>query len=90
MSTQNIIFMVLIVIMSLGYFIIVPLLRYKGIQQNNEKHSKFLDELKIGDKILLNSGIFGKLVEKNKENYSIEISKGVIIEVLQSSIIGRK
>jgi preprotein translocase subunit YajC len=90
MDTQKIIFIVLIVVMFLGYAIIPSLLRYKGIQQNNEKHSKFLSDLKLGDKIVLNSGIFGKLVEKNEEVYSIEISKGVIVEVLSSSIIGRK
>ena len=90
MDTQKIIFIVLIIVMFVGYAIISSLLRYKGIQQNNEKHSKFLNELKIGDKILLNSGIFGELLEKNEEVYFIEISEGVIVEVLSSSIIGRK
>lgn len=90
MSTQDIILIVLTIIMFLGYFIISPLLRYKGMQKNNEKHSKFLNDLKLGDKIVLNSGVFGKLLEKKDESYSIEISKGVIIEVLSSSIIGRR
>lgn len=89
MSTQNIIFIVLIVIMFIFYFIISPIIKYKGIQQNNEKHSEFLNKLNIGDKVVLNSGIFGTLKEKNEESYSIEISKGIVIKVLPSSIIGR-
>lgn len=89
MSTQNIIFIVLIVLMFLFYFIISPIIKYKGMQQNNQKHNEFLNELSIGDKVILNSGIFGVLKDKNKENYSIEISKGIIIKVLPSSIIGR-
>lgn len=89
MSTQNIIFIVLIVTMFICYFIISPIIKYKGIQQNNEKHSEFLNKLNIGDKVVLNSGIFGTLKEKNEESYSIEISKGIVIKVLPSSIIGR-
>lgn len=89
MSTQNIIFIVLIVTMFLYYFIIAPLLKYKGIQKNNEKHSNFLNELKIGDNVVLNSGILGVLKEKNEKSYSIEISRGIIMEVLPASIIGR-
>lgn len=89
MSTQNIIFIVLIVIMFICYFIISPIIKYKGIQQNNEKHSEFLNKLNVGDKVVLNSGIFGTLKEKNEESYSIEISKGIVIKVLPSSIIGR-
>ncbi|MGG7213234.1 preprotein translocase subunit YajC [Clostridium nigeriense] len=89
MNTQNIIFIVLIVLMFLFYFIIAPIIKYKGIQQNNQKHSDFLNKLSIGDKVILSSGIFGTLKEKNEENYSIEISKGIVIKVLPSSIIGR-
>jgi preprotein translocase subunit YajC len=89
MNTQSIIFIVLIVLMFLFYFIISPIIKYKGIQQNNEKHSEFLNKLNIGDKVVLNSGIFGTLKEKNEESYSIEISKGIVMKVLPSSIIGR-
>lgn len=89
MSTQNIIFIVLIAVMFLVYFIISPIIKYKGIQQNNQKHSDFLNKLNIGDKVVLNSGIFGTLKDKNEESYSIEISKGIVIKVLPSSIIGR-
>lgn len=89
MSTQNIIFIVLIVTMFVYYFIISPLLKYKEIQKNNEKHSNFLNELKIGDNVVLNSGILGVLKEKNEKSYSIEISRGIIMEVLPASIIGR-
>lgn len=89
MNTQNIIFIVLIVVIFLVYFIISPIIKYKGIQENNKKHSNFLNKLNIGDKVVLNSGIFGTLKEKSEEYFSIEISKGVIIKVLPSSIIGR-
>lgn len=89
MNTQNIIFIALIIIMLICYIVISPIIRYKGIKENNEKHLKFLNDLNSGDKVVLSSGIFGTLKEKNGESYSIEISKGIIIKVLPSSIIGR-
>lgn len=89
MNTQNIIFIALIIIMLICYIVISPIIRYKGIKENNEKHLKFLNDLNSGDKVVLSSGIFGTLKEKNEESYSIEISKGIIIKVLPSSIIGR-
>lgn len=89
MTTQNIIFIVVIVILFVGYTIISPVIRYKGIKENNKKHLKFLNELNIGDEVVLNSGIFGTLKEKNEKSYSIEISKGIVMRVLPSSIIGR-
>lgn len=89
MNTQNIIFIALIIIVFICYIVISPIIRYKGIKENNEKHLKFLNELNIGDKVLLNSGIFGTLKDKNEDSYSVEISKGIVIKVLSSSIIGR-
>ena len=89
MSTEKIILIVLIIIIFLVYYIISSMLRYKGIRENNEKHSKFLDGLNIGDKVVLSSGIFGILRRKNESDYSVEISEGIIIKVLPSSIIGR-
>lgn len=89
MSTKNIVLLGLLILMCLFYFIIMPIIKYRGIQKNNEKHSDFLNKLNIGDKVVLSSGILGVLKEKNEENYSIEISKGIIMKVLPSSIIGR-
>lgn len=89
MDTKNMILLGLIILIFVFYFIIMPIAKYKGIQKNNEKHSDFLSKLNIGDRVVLTSGIFGVLKEKNEEEYSIEVSKGFVIKVLPSSIIGR-
>ena len=89
MDAKNILFISLIVVVFICYIVMSTIIRYKGIKENNEKHLKFLNELNIGDKVLLNSGIFGTLKDKNKDSYSVEISKSTVIKVLSSSIIGR-
>ncbi|WP_195988181.1 preprotein translocase subunit YajC [Clostridium sp. D53t1_180928_C8] len=88
MDTKNIVLLALIII-GICYVIIAPFIRYKGVKDNNEKHLKFLNNLKSGDKVVLSSGILGVLKEKTEESYSIEISERIIIKVLPASIIGR-
>ena len=89
MNTQNIIFIILIIVIFFIYGILNSIIRYKGIKENNEKHLKFLNNLNIGDEVVLSSGILGVLKQKNEESYFIEISESTVIKVLPSSIIGR-
>ncbi len=89
MNTQNIIFIALIIVIFFGYGILNSIIRYKGIKKNNEKHLEFLNNLNIGDKVVLSSGILGVLKHKNEESYFVEISENTVIKVLPSSIIGR-
>lgn len=90
MSKNNITFIIIIIITSLAFFILSSIIQYKRVKKNSEEHSSFLEGLKIGEKIVLSSGVLGVILHKNKYSYSIEIAKDVIIEVLPSSIIGRR
>ena len=90
MSKNNIIFIIVIIITSITFFILSSMIQYKRVKKNSEEHSSFLEGLKVGEKIVLSSGILGVILYKNKDSYSIEVAKNVIIEVLPSSIIGRR
>ncbi|WP_278679041.1 preprotein translocase subunit YajC [Clostridium paraputrificum] len=89
MNIQNIIFIALIIVIFISYVILNSIIRYKSIKENNEKHLKFLNNLTIGDKVVLSSGILGVLKQKNEDSYLVEISESTVIKVLPSSIIGR-
>lgn len=89
MSTQNIIFIVVVLAMFFAYILISHFIKYKIIKEDNEKHLKFLDSLKLNDRVILSSGILGTLVGKNDGSYLIEISDGVIVNVLPRSIVGK-
>ena len=78
-----------LIIIFVCYVITNSIIRYKGIKENSEKHLKFLNDLNIGEKVILSSGIFGILKEKNEESYAIEISENSVIRVVPSSIIGK-
>ena len=69
-------------------FIIQPFLRYRNGKNEKESYLQFQNKLKIGDFVLLSSGIFGRITQMNSEKYSIEIADKVIIQVIPQAIIG--
>lgn len=69
-------------------FIIQPFLRYRNRKNDKESYLQFQNKLKIGDFVLLSSGIFGRIMQMNSEKYSIEIADKVIIQVIPQAIIG--
>lgn len=58
-------------------------------RSQQKKQSKLLDELKKGDRVLTQSGLMGKLVEKSERVATIEIASGVKVKVLSSSLLGK-
>lgn len=69
-------------------FIIQPFLRYRNRKNDKESYLQFRNKLKIGDFVLLSSGIFGRITQMNSEKYSVEIADKVIIQVIPQAIIG--
>lgn len=80
------IFVALIFIM---VFVVVPIKQRKDFKKDRESHRQFLENLNVGDKVLLSVGIYGVVRRKEESVYHIEISKNVLIEVLPQSIVGK-
>ncbi|MCA9633163.1 MAG: preprotein translocase subunit YajC [Myxococcales bacterium] len=58
-------------------------------RNQQKKQAKLIDELKKGDRVITQSGLLGKLVEKADRITTIEIASGVKVKVLSSSILGK-
>lgn len=58
-------------------------------RSQQKKQAKLIDELKKGDRVITQSGLLGKLVEKADRVTTIEIASGVKVKVLSSSILGK-
>lgn len=58
-------------------------------KSQQKKQQKVLAELKKGDRVLLQSGIAGKLIEMGDRFAKIEIAPNARIEVLKSGILGK-
>ncbi|MDW8249262.1 MAG: preprotein translocase subunit YajC [Myxococcales bacterium] len=57
--------------------------------RSQQKRQKELEEkLKVGDRVLTQSGLVGKLVEKGEKYIRIELAPGVRAQMLRSSVVG--
>lgn len=69
----------------MGIFYFVILLPTKRKQQ---KVQAFLDSLKVGDRIVTTSGIYGRVTKMNGDTVQLEIADKVRIEVARAAIGG--
>jgi preprotein translocase subunit YajC len=72
----------LILIMGFGFylFVIMP-----GNKQRKQMQA-LLDNLKVGDRVLLNSGIYGRVHQLKEDTLSLRVAESVHIEVAKSAI----
>ena len=82
MNNPQIVNLVMIVgFIAIFYFI---LLRPQSVQQ--KKRKELLESLKVGDKVLLNSGIYGEITEVRKSSLRVKIAKDVIVRMDRSGV----
>ena len=72
----------------IAVFIIFYALLYIPQRRRNKKHKQFINELKIGDNVITESGIHGRVTSIKPENVTLVIKKGEII--INKSFIQQK
>jgi len=72
-------------------FLIMYLLLIRPQRKRQKEHEKLLSELKKGDRVVTNSGMFGTIfaIYDDKNKVVLKITDDVKIECLKSSIAGR-
>ena len=88
MQFQQILVLVLIIL--IVYFLII-----RPQKKKQKEHQNMLDNLKVGDEIITNAGILGKIsaIKKEKNIVSIKVNDNVKIDFLInviSSVISKK
>ena len=77
-------------------FAVLYFLLIRPQQKRQKQHKAVLEQLKRGDRIITNSGIFGTIVNFNEKNKSVVLNVGdeknkgdtLKLEVLRSSVAG--
>ena len=72
-------------VLILGIFYFIILLPSKKKQQ---KVQEFLDRLKVNDKIITTSGIYGQITRLGEQSVQVQIADKVRVEVSKASIGG--
>ena len=63
----------------ISVFIIFYAILYIPQRRRNKKHKQMLSELKIGDSVLTDSGIYGRVTNIKSEEITLVLKKGEII-----------
>ena len=75
---------VLVLMFLIFYFLLIR------PQQKQEKNRQaMISELKKGDRVLLSSGLYGKVVKPGESVFTIELAKGVQVEVARNAIAAK-
>jgi preprotein translocase subunit YajC len=77
--------------MLIPLFLIMYLLLIRPQRKRQKEHEKLLSELKKGDRVVTNGGMFGTIFAINEEKNIIvlKLAEDVKVEFLKSSIAGR-
>lgn len=75
---------ILLVGIILYFFLIIP------ERRKREAFMKLIHSIGVGDRILLDCGVYGSVVESraDRKYFKVEVAKGVVIKVLKTSITG--
>ena len=66
-------------------FVIFYVILYIPQRRRQRKHKEYVENLKIGDNVITDSGIFGRVVNIKEEKVTLVVKKGEI-EILKSNI----
>ena len=66
-------------------FIIFYVVLYIPQRRRQKKHKNYVDALKIGDDVITDSGIFGRVTNIKDDRITLVVKKGEI-EILKSNI----
>ena len=74
-------FIPLILIFLIFYFLLI-----RPQQKKQKEHKILLDSIQRGDEILSSGGILGKVMKVDNDKLTVEISKGVNVTVIRSTV----
>lgn len=72
-----------IMVIAMWFLVIAPQ------RKKQKKHQKMLSELKVGDKVVTQGGIYGTIVSVKEDRYTVKVSEDTRIQIMKSSIMDR-
>ena len=74
-------FIPLILIFLIFYFLLI-----RPQQKKQKEHKVLLDSIQRGNEILSSGGILGKVIKVDNDKLTVEISKGVNVTIIRSTV----
>lgn len=78
-------FLPLVLILFVFYFLLV-----RPQQKQAKEHQEFVDSLKLNDRVVTRSGLFGRVVEVREKDVTLEVAQNVKVRYQRDKIAGRQ
>lgn len=69
-----------------GIFVVMWFMMIRPQQKREKERQAMISQLKKGDRVLLMSGFYGKVVKAGESIFTIELGKGLQVEVERNAI----
>ncbi len=76
-------FLPFVAVLAIFYFIIL-----RPMKQRQKKVQLFLDALKVGDRVVTSSGIYGQITKINERSVQVQVADKVRVEMAKTAIAG--
>ena len=73
--------LMMVIMMAILYFVWI-----RPAGNERKKHAQMLEQLKRGDEVITNSGMFGTIADMEEKTITLEVARNVKIKMLRSAI----
>jgi preprotein translocase subunit YajC len=78
------------IIFLVAIFAIMYFLMIRPRQKQQKEHEQMTKELRVGDKVVIASGIYGQIESLGEDTVILRIESGATMRVARNSILGKQ
>ncbi|MBO0437226.1 preprotein translocase subunit YajC [Vagococcus fluvialis] len=79
----------LLVVLGVLYLIVLPIAKKKYQSKQQKELKSFVDQLVVGDQVIMNSGIVGTITKIEAYLFHINIAEKTVVRVDKHSVLGK-
>jgi preprotein translocase subunit YajC len=79
-----------IVIFLVAIFAVMYFLMIRPRQKQQKQHEEMMQELRVGDRVIIAGGIYGQIESLSEDTAILRIESGATMKVARSSILGKQ
>ncbi len=78
------------IIFLVAIFAIMYFLMIRPRQKQQKQHEEMMQELRVGERVIIAGGIYGQIESLSEETAIVRIESGATMKVARSSILGKQ
>jgi len=78
------------VIFLVAIFAVMYLLMIRPRQKQQKEHEEMMQELRVGERVIMAGGIYGQIESLSEDTAIIRIESGATMKVARNSILGKQ